>query len=88
MNDKQIKYMRDRFLGWKIPIDSFYPDGGVSFKRTFNEHTEHPCKHEPSGTNIFDAQVVEQMIRYMIDGLPLSTHELLNTPMTNFNKDT
>ncbi len=49
--DKQIKHMVDRFLGWKLP-ENFNPGGGISFKKTFNEH--HPMKHEPTGTNLLD----------------------------------
>lgn len=67
--DEQIKYMRDRFLGWKLP-ENFNPDNGISFKPTFNDHLPEPMKREPSGTNLFDAQQAEQMIRYMLDGLP------------------
>lgn len=69
MTEAQIKHMVDRFLGWKLP-ESFNPDGGISFKKTFNEHTAHPMKHEPSGTNLLDANQAEAMVRYMIDGMP------------------
>jgi hypothetical protein len=67
--DDQIKHMVNRFLGWKLPAN-FNPDAGISFKATFNENTEHPLKHEPTGTNLFDATQAEVMVRYMIDGLP------------------
>lgn len=69
LTDEQIKYMVGRFLQWKLP-DNFTPDAGISFKRVFNEHTSHPMKHEPVGTNLFDATQTEEMIRYLIDGLP------------------
>lgn len=69
MTEEQIKYMVDRFLGWKLP-ENFSPDGGVSFKRTCNEHTAHPSKNEPSGTNLFDSTQAHAMVRYMLDGLP------------------
>lgn len=69
MNDAQIKHMVDRFLGWKLP-EYFNPDCGISFKRTFNEHTAHPMKHEPVGTNLFDATQAAAMVRYMVDGMP------------------
>lgn len=85
MNEEQIKHMVNRFLGWKLPED-FRPDAGISFKPTFNEHTAHPQRHEPSGTNLFDYMQAEAMVRHMLVGLPLSDRELLNTPMTNFNK--
>ena len=68
ITDEQIKYMTDRFLGWKLP-ENFNPDAGISFKANFNEHTAHPMKHEPSGTNLFDAGQADAMVRYMIEGL-------------------
>lgn len=69
MTDEQIKYMVDRFLGWKLP-ESFSPDAGISFKPAFNEHTTHPMKHEPTGTNLFDVNQAGAMVRYMIEGMP------------------
>lgn len=69
MTEEQIKYMRDRFLGWKLPED-FRPDAGISFKPTFNDHMPTPTRHEPSGTNLLDAMQAEAMIRYMIEGMP------------------
>ncbi|MER9665495.1 hypothetical protein [Mesorhizobium sp. M0203] len=69
VGEHQIKRMVDRFLGWKLP-ESFNPDAGISFKAAFNEHTNHPMKHEPSGTNLFDAVQAEAMVRYMLDGMP------------------
>ncbi len=69
MNDEQIKHMVQRFLGWKLP-DNFNPDAGISFKGEFNEHTDHPMKHEPSGTNLLDATQAEEMVRYMVEQLP------------------
>ena len=86
MNEEQIKHMVNRFLSWKLPED-FHPDGGISFKPMFNEHTAHPSRHEPSGTNLFHIGQAEAMVRHMLEGLPLSDHDLLNTPMTNFNKE-
>lgn len=69
MTEEQIKHMVQRFLGWKLP-EHFRPDGGISFKPTFNEHTAHPMRREPSGTNLFDAQQAETMVRYMVEDLP------------------
>lgn len=69
MTDDQIKHMVDRFLGWRLP-ENFSPDAGISFERTYNEHTPYPMKHEPIGTNLFDAQQAEQMVRYMVEGMP------------------
>jgi hypothetical protein len=70
MNEEQIKYMVDRFLNWKLPAN-FNPDGGISFKKTFNEHTAHPMKHEPTGTNLLDAGQAAAMVRHMVEGLRL-----------------
>lgn len=69
MKTEQIKYMVDRFLEWRLP-ENFNPDGGISFKKTFNEHTPYPMKHEPIGTNLFDATQADEMVRYMIEGMP------------------
>jgi hypothetical protein len=71
VTEEQIKHMIDRFLGWKLPRDTFNPDCGISFnKEPFNTHTAHPMKYEPSGTNLLDAQQADAMVRFMIDGLP------------------
>lgn len=69
MTDDQIKHMVARFLMWKLPED-FRPDAGISFKAEFNEHTAHPMRHEPSGTNLLDYTQAEVMVRHMIEGLP------------------
>lgn len=69
MNDEQIKYMVSRFLMWRLP-ENFNPDGGISFKPYYNEHTMHPMKSEPVGTNLFDAVQTEEMVRYLVSGLP------------------
>ena len=69
MTAEQIEYMVQRFLGWRLP-ENFNPDAGISFKPYFNEHTDHPMKHEPVGTNLFDYTQAEQMVRFIIDGLP------------------
>lgn len=69
MTEDQIKHMVNRFLGWKLPED-FSPDAGISFKAAFNEHTAHPMRHEPSGTNLFDATQADAMVRYMLNGMP------------------
>jgi hypothetical protein len=67
MTDDQIKRMVLRFLQWRLPAD-FAPDGGISFKATFNEHTAHPMRHEPVGTNLFNAVQAEAMVRHMLGG--------------------
>lgn len=66
----QIKYMVDRFLGWKLPKD-FSPDAGISFKAAFNEGTAYPSKHEPTGTNLFDVAQAYVMVCHMLEGSPL-----------------
>lgn len=76
MDSKQIKHMVNRFLAWKLP-ENFNPDGGITFKREFNEHTAHPMKHEPSGTNLLDASQAEAMVRHMLEGMPDTTADLI-----------
>lgn len=74
LRDDQIKYMVDRFLGWRLP-EHFSPDCGISFKANYNERTAYPAKHEPTGTNLFDATQAEAMIRYLVDGMPADGSE-------------
>lgn len=70
MTEEQIKYMVDRFLGWRLP-ENFNPDAGISFTPYYNENFSFgPMKHEPTGTNLFDAVQAEAMIRYLVDGMP------------------
>lgn len=69
MTDDQIKHMAERFCGWKIPVDEFHPDGGITFKRTYNDDTPWPAKWEPTGTNLFTVSQAKEMVRYMIEGL-------------------
>jgi hypothetical protein len=68
MNNDQIKRMVDRFLGWKLP-ENFSPDGGISFKRLGNIGTPHEYRHDPVGTNLFDATQAYAMVQYMVDGV-------------------
>ena len=65
MTEDQIKYMVDRFLGWRLP-KNFNPDCGISFDRKYQDD------HSPTGTNIFDAAQTHAMVRYMVEGVPLS----------------
>jgi hypothetical protein len=67
MTEEQIKRMVDRFLSWRLPAD-FNPDGGISFKREFNENTPWPMQHEPSGTNLLNDVQAEAMVRHMLEG--------------------
>lgn len=67
MTDAQIKHMVDRFLRWRLPED-FTPDAGISFTPDYNIFTAHPMKHEPTGTNLFNATQAEAMVRHMVGG--------------------
>lgn len=70
LTDAQVKHLVDRFLGWRLP-EHFRPDGGISFKEYANEHfPEHKYRHEPTGTNLLDAQQAEAMVRHMLEGMP------------------
>lgn len=84
MNDDQIKYMVGRFLTWRLP-ENFRPDAGISFAPNFNEHTAYPMKHEPVGTNLFDATQAEEMIRYMVNGMPIAESRPVQQPATEPN---
>ena len=73
MTDDQIKQMVDRFLCWKLP-SNFTPDGGISFNPEFNVEWNAkqglpPQRHEPIGTNLFDASQAEEMVRHMAEGI-------------------
>ncbi len=68
ITEEQIDYMVNRFLSWKLP-EYFSPDAGISFKSTFNESTAYPMKHEPTGTNLLDANQAKSMVRYILDGV-------------------
>lgn len=68
MTEEQIKHMVDRFLGWRLP-EPWYPDNGISYQRPNYAHA--PTDQDwPTGTNLFDADQAEAMVRYMLDGLP------------------
>ncbi|WP_189556353.1 hypothetical protein [Mesorhizobium sp. M4B.F.Ca.ET.089.01.1.1] len=67
MAEDQINKMVERFLTWRLP-DDFRPDAGISFKADFNEHTAHPMKHKPTGTNLFTAAQATEMVRHMVAG--------------------
>lgn len=71
MTDEQIKHMVSRFLGWPLPAN-FNPDGGVKFEPIINKSTGRPYEGMPTGTNVFDADQAEAMVRYMSEGLPQS----------------
>jgi len=69
MSPEQVKHMVNQFLSWNLP-ENFSPDGGVSFRKRFNEGTSHEFMAAPSGTNLFDATQAEAMVRHMIEGMP------------------
>ena len=74
MTDDQIKYMVDRFLGWRLP-ENFAPDDGISFEAEYNveynaARGKPPARRHPSGCNLFDTVQAEAMIRYMVEGMP------------------
>lgn len=74
MTDDQIKYMANRFLGWKLP-ENFNPDAGIKFQPHVNPGAQYDHKRDgPVGTNLFDATQAEAMVRHMVDGLPDETH--------------
>lgn len=70
MTDDQIKYMVDRFLSWKLP-ENFNPDGGITFRKFYNESTPFQGEHKPSGTNLLDATQADAMVRHMVEGSPV-----------------
>src|SRR5579859_1753960 len=74
VTDEQIKHMVNRFLGWRLP-ENFQPDAGISFNPEYNveynaARGKPPARHQPSGTNLFDATQAEAMIRYIVEGMP------------------
>lgn len=80
MTEDQIKHMVDRFLAWKLPED-FSPDAGISFEPEYNvewnaQEGRPPSRHEPTGTNLFDATQAREMVLYMLDGAPSDAGKL------------
>lgn len=69
MTEDQIKHMANRFLGWRLPMESWNPDNGISYKRP-NYHSS--VDATPVGTNLFSATEAEAMVRHMVEGLPKS----------------
>lgn len=65
-----IDEMVNRFLCWKLPAD-FAPDAGISFQAEYNaeymaKQGKPPCRHEPTGTNLFHAVQARQMIEHLL----------------------
>ena len=65
MDEATIKKMTERFLAWELPVD-FSPDAGISFKPDFNEHTDYPMRHKPTGTNLLNYTQAKQMVLHII----------------------
>lgn len=85
MTEDQITKMVDRFLTWRLPED-FRPDAGISFKAEFNEHTAHPMKHEPTGTNLFTATQATEMVRHMVAEAEVDASTREYTPVTSIRE--
>ena len=66
MNDKIILHLVARFLSWKLPPD-FRPDAGISFAPEYNNGTPEGGRHEPSGTNLLNAEQAFAMFRHVLD---------------------
>jgi hypothetical protein len=62
-NDEEIKRMVDRFLRWELPSD-FNPDAGISYTRP---NYAPNVDATPRGTNLFNANQAEAMVRYMLE---------------------
>lgn len=71
MTEDQVKHMVERFLRWRLP-QNFAPDGGVTFEKFGNAGTPHQYRREPVGTNLLDFMQASEMVRYMVEGLPLA----------------
>lgn len=70
MSEDQIKYMVDRFLGWRLPED-FRPDCGIVFDAdAAKKLNPRNGRYEPVGTNLLSAAQADAMIRHMLDGAP------------------
>jgi hypothetical protein len=68
ITEYQIKFMVDRFLGWKLP-ENFNPDDGISFEPIAGKNGPAPFRRTPVGTNLFSAEQADAMVRYMIKGM-------------------
>lgn len=66
MDDKIIPHLVARFLSWKLPHD-FRPDAGISFVPEYNNGTPEGGRHEPSGTNLLNAEQAFAMFRHVLD---------------------
>lgn len=75
-----IKAMVNRFLSWQLP-DDFSPDNGISFHPWIDPTAPGPGqvmgKRLPTGTNLFNAQQAEAMIRHMLYPSPAELVDLI-----------
>ena len=65
MEEETIKKITERFLTWPLPED-FSPDAGISFNPVFNENTDHPMRHKPTGTNLLNYTQAKQMVLHIL----------------------
>jgi hypothetical protein len=71
MTEAQIKYMVNRFLQWRLP-ENFRPDCGIHFDAdAAKKLNPRNLRYEPFGTNLFDANQAEEMVRYMVDNISI-----------------
>jgi len=70
-----VDQMVTNFLCWKLP-ENFCPDAGISFTPEYNIGTPYQRKHEPVGTNLFDADQARQMILAILPTSEVSTDRL------------
>ena len=63
--EKILPHIVARFLTWKLPAD-FQPDAGISFSPIYNAGTPYEARHEPSGTNLLNAEQAFAMFRHVL----------------------
>lgn len=61
-----VPHLAARFLSWKLPPD-FHPDAGISFVPDYNNGTPQGGRHEPTGTNLLNAEQAFAMVRHLLD---------------------
>ena len=66
MDEKVTPHLVARFLSWKLPPD-FRPDAGISFVPEYNNGTPEGGRHEPTGTNLLNAEQAFAMFRHVLD---------------------
>lgn len=68
--DDMVKAMVGRFLSWKLPED-FHPDCGIHFDaEAAIKMNPRNTKYEPVGTNLFNYDQAEAMVRHMLGAQP------------------